>query len=91
MHTGQNSIAPGNSLSQLGPVRLVSVLIVLDALQPEREPKATLGSTEWCELPAQRLANCCPIAQEIGCSFILARQIRFRNKIPATCVCSVPS
>jgi hypothetical protein len=32
--------------------------------------------------PAWPLANCCPAAQAIACSFIVARQIRFRNKIP---------
>jgi hypothetical protein len=30
---------------------------------------------------AQRLANWCPVSQAIACSFILARQITFRNKI----------
>ena len=32
--------------------------------------------------PARLLANCCPVAQTIACSFIVALQIRFRNKIP---------
>jgi hypothetical protein len=47
MHTGQNSIASENSLPQLGQVRRTSVLIVLAALQPQREPKVTPRSTEW--------------------------------------------
>jgi hypothetical protein len=32
--------------------------------------------------PAQRLANCSPVAQAIACSLILARELAFRNKIP---------
>ena len=50
MHTGQNSIAPENSLPQLGQVCWGSVLMVLTALQPQPEPKATPRSTEWCEI-----------------------------------------
>jgi hypothetical protein len=53
MQTGQNSIAPANSLPQLGQVRSVFVLIVLTALQPQPEPKATPRSTEWCEIGQQ--------------------------------------
>ena len=49
MQTGQNSIAPENSLPQLGQVRLSSVFMGLTALQPQSEPKATQCSTEWCE------------------------------------------
>src|SRR5271165_52461 len=49
MHIGQNSIASESSLPQLGQVRRGSVLIVLAALQPQPEPKATPRSTEWCE------------------------------------------
>src|ERR1700738_2284282 len=49
MQTGQNSIAPENSLPQLGQVRWGSVLMGLTALQPQSEPKATPRSTEWCE------------------------------------------
>ena len=37
----QNSIAPENSLPQLGQVRLVSVLIFLDALRRQPQPTAT--------------------------------------------------
>jgi len=37
-------------LPQLGQVRWTSVLIVLAALQPQREPKVTPRSTEWCEI-----------------------------------------
>ena len=50
MQTGQNSIAPENSLPQLGQVRWGSVLMGLTALQPQSEPKATPRSTEWCEI-----------------------------------------
>jgi hypothetical protein len=50
MHTGQNSIAPENSLPQLGQVRWGSVFMVLTAVQPQPEPKATRRSTEWCQI-----------------------------------------
>jgi hypothetical protein len=53
MQTGQNSIAPENSVPQLGQVRWGSVLMVLAALQPQFEPKPTPRSIEWCE-SAQR-------------------------------------
>ena len=38
MQTGQNSIAPENSLPQLGQVRLGSVLMDLTALQSQPQP-----------------------------------------------------
>jgi hypothetical protein len=46
------AIAPENSLPQLGQVRWASVPIVLTALQPQPEPKATPArkvsiSSEW--------------------------------------------
>jgi hypothetical protein len=41
MQTGQNSIAPENSLPQLEQVRWGSVLMALTALQAQSEPKAT--------------------------------------------------
>jgi hypothetical protein len=50
MQTGQNSIAPENSLPQLGQVRWGCVLMILTALQPQPEPKATPRSTECCEI-----------------------------------------
>jgi hypothetical protein len=50
MHTGQNSIAPENSLPQLGQVRWGSLLIGLTALQPQHKPKTTQRSTEWREI-----------------------------------------
>jgi hypothetical protein len=46
MQTGQNSIAPENSLPQLGQVRWGSVLMVLTVLQPQTTPR----STEWREI-----------------------------------------
>jgi len=49
MQTGQNSIAPENSLPQLGQVRWGSVLMALTALQPQPESKAKPRSAEWCE------------------------------------------
>jgi hypothetical protein len=48
MHTGQNSIAPENSLPQLGQVRWMSALMGLTVLR-RSEPKTTPRSTEWCE------------------------------------------
>jgi hypothetical protein len=50
MHTGQNSIAPENSLPQLGQVRWGSVLTDLPVLWPQSEPKAAPRSTEWREI-----------------------------------------
>jgi hypothetical protein len=50
MQTGQNSIAPENSLSQIEQMRLSSVFIGLPVLLPQSEPKATPRSTEWCEI-----------------------------------------
>src|SRR5262249_20282675 len=47
--TGQNSIAPENSLPQLRQVRWGSLLIGLTALQPQHKPKTTQRSTEWGE------------------------------------------
>ena len=46
MQTGQNSIAPENSLPQLGQVRWASVLIFLTALQPQPQQTATPRSAE---------------------------------------------
>jgi len=46
MHTGQNSIAPENSLPQLGQVRWGSLLMALAALQPQHHH----ARTEWCEI-----------------------------------------
>jgi hypothetical protein len=53
MQTGQNSIAPENSLPQLGQVRLGSVLIGLTALQPHSERKAMPRSNQRCEIARQ--------------------------------------
>ena len=77
MQTGQNSIAPENSLPQLGQVRWGSALMGLTALQAQ----ATPCYTEWCKI-GRPLANCCPVPQAIACYVILPRQIRFRKKIP---------
>jgi len=84
MHTGQNSIAPESSLPQLGQLRLGSALTALTALPSHSEANATQQSHRAVrKRPAKRLANFCPVAQAIACPFILARQITFRNKIPA--------
>jgi hypothetical protein len=53
MQTGQNSIAPENSLLQLGQVRWEYVIMALAAPEPQPEPKATPRSTEWCEIGQQ--------------------------------------
>jgi hypothetical protein len=91
LQTGQNSIAPESSLPQLGQVRWGSFFMGLTALQPQSEPKAIPRSTEWCQIGQRRpLANCCPVPQAIPCSFILARQITFRNKIPTVGVLRRP-
>jgi len=83
MQTGQNSIAPENSLPQLGQVRWDSVLMGLTALLPQSKPKATPRSTEWCEIgqhgPWQTFV---PFHKQLRVHLMVARQIRFRNKIP---------
>ena len=50
MQTGQNSIAPENSLPQLGQVRWGSVLIGLTVLWSQSEAKVTPRSSEWREI-----------------------------------------
>ena len=83
MQTGQNSIAPENSLPQLGQVRWGSVLMFLTALQPEPKPSATPRSTEWCEIRRHSAWHTfVPLHAELGVSLLLARQGPFRNKIP---------
>ena len=52
MQTGQNSIELENSLPQLGQVRLVSVLILLTALQRQPQPTATSHSHRVVRKPA---------------------------------------
>src|SRR6516165_9547630 len=83
MHTGQNSIAPENSLPQLGQVRWGSALMLLIALQSHPPPE---NNTTFHRLvrnrPAQLLAYCCFIAQAIANYGTLAHQITFLNKIP---------
>jgi len=49
MHTGQNSIAPENSLPQLGQVRWGSVLMLLIAVQSQPQWNTKPRSTERCE------------------------------------------
>ena len=64
MQTGQNSIAPENSLPQLGQVRLGSVLMDLTALQSQPQPAATRPSHRVVRnRPAQRLAYYGPVAR----------------------------
>ena len=66
MQTGQNSIAPENSLPQLGQVRWGSVLMGLTALQPQPEPKehhappsgAKSASTAPGKLLSRSTSNC---------------------------------
>jgi hypothetical protein len=50
MQTGQNSIAPENSLPQLEQVRWSSALMDLAALHSQSEPKTTPRSTECWEI-----------------------------------------
>jgi hypothetical protein len=45
MQTGQNSMAPENSLPQLGQMRWGSVFMDLTVLQPQFERKSTARST----------------------------------------------
>jgi hypothetical protein len=84
MQTGQNSIAPANSLPQLGQVRRDSVLMGLTVLRLRPQPTAKPRSPRVVRRrPAQPPANCCPVPQAIACSVTLTRQTTFRNKIPA--------
>ena len=58
MQTGQNFIAPENSLPQLGQARRPSAFMGLAAFRSQSEPKATPRSTEWCEIVQRHpLAN----------------------------------
>jgi hypothetical protein len=83
MQTGQNSIAPENSLPHLGQVRWGSVIMALAALQPQPEPKATPRSTEWCEIGQQGFWHTVfPLHEQSRVT--VAREIALRNKIPAT-------
>jgi hypothetical protein len=56
--------------------------MALTALQPQSDPKGSPRHTSGAKSAGTALANCFPFAQAITCSFIVARQIRFRNKIP---------
>jgi hypothetical protein len=59
MQTGQNSIAPENSLPQLGQVRWGSVLMGPSVHWPQFEQKATLCSNQRrLNRPARYLARC---------------------------------
>src|SRR6516164_10408069 len=91
MQTGQNSIAPENSLLQLGQVRWGSLLMALTALQSPPRPAAIPRSHQvvrnW---PARPPSSCCPVARAISCCVILSRQITFRNRIPTAGVLRPP-
>jgi len=50
MHTGQNSIAPENSLPQLGQARWGCALMLLIAVQSHPQPETTPLSTDWYEI-----------------------------------------
>jgi hypothetical protein len=73
MQTGQNSIAPENSLPQFGQVRWDSVLIVLTGLSAatSADSKATLHRVAQ-NRSARLLANCWPVPQAIACSSIFS-------------------
>src|SRR5262249_31122089 len=83
MQTGQNCIAPENSLPQLGQVRWRSVLMDATALPPQFGRNTTPRSTPVVgNQPTRPLANCSPVPQANACFLRLARQITLRNKIP---------
>ena len=72
-------------------MRWDSVLTGLTALRSQSEPKSC--TTLHRAVPNRRarpLGNCCPVPQAIACSFILARQITCRNKIPTVGVLWCP-
>ena len=81
--TGQNSIAPENSLPQLGQVRWGSVLIFLTIL-PRPQPKAAPRSAEQCE-PGQHSSwrTVFLLHEQSSVALTLAHQITFQNKFPA--------
>src|SRR5580704_19256973 len=84
IQTGQNSIAPENSLPQLGQVRWGSVFMGLTVLRPPSGPKSSTKLRPVVQNRQTRpLANCCLVPQTIARSFILARQVTCRNKIPS--------
>jgi hypothetical protein len=83
MHTGQNCSSLENSLPQTEQVRLFSTFMGLAVLPMQSEPETKPRPTDWCDIGQHDpLANCCLVPQTFVCSFTLARQFRFRNKIP---------
>jgi hypothetical protein len=91
MQTGQNSIAPEISLPQLGQVRWGSVLMDLTVHGPQSELETTACSSDCCEIgkcgpPGNLLLR----STDNSCSFILADQFRFRNKITSVGVLRHP-
>jgi hypothetical protein len=81
MQTGQNSIAPENSLPQLGQVRWGFVFMDLPVLQSQPESKATPTSTECAKSGQHRpWQTVVPVPRAIASSFRLARQITFSKQ-----------
>ena len=82
MQTGQNSIAPENSLPQLGQVRWGSVLIFLTIPRPQ--PKTAPRSAERRELGQHSAWRTIFLFHEqSSVALTLAHQIAFQNKFPA--------
>jgi hypothetical protein len=64
-----------NAAAMRGPLGLSAVLLLVDVVRNR---------------PARPLANCSPVSQTIASSFIVACQIKFRNKIPTVGVLRRP-
>src|SRR6516225_3412816 len=90
--TGQNSIAPENSLPQLGQVRCGSALIFPPALLRQSQRTAIPISADWCENSQQGFwQHCRSLARVIAYSVTIPREIASRNKIPAARVSRHPA
>src|SRR6516165_12238607 len=82
MQTGQNSIAPENSLPQLGQVRWGSVLIFLTTL-PRPQPKAAPRSAErWNSHQHSSWRTVFLLHEHSSIASTVAHQIAFQNKFP---------
>jgi hypothetical protein len=78
MQTGQNSIAPENSLPQLGQVRWDSVLMDLPAFfSPNLSRKHRYARTDWCESGQQTVV---PVHEEFCVPLYYRVKSRFGTK-----------
>jgi hypothetical protein len=86
MQTGQNSIAPENSLPQLGQVRWGGVFMDLTALQPQTTPR----STEWREIGKHRCRQTVvPFHKQLRVTLYYRLKSRFGTKFLPLVSCGV--